>query len=117
MQKKRLKLHLETVRAIAASKSVRTFYIGMTSRDPFRYWAWYRRNEYPHAVILADWLTEEEAKFLEEHLQQCCYKADRRTPLWKKAPGHQNGRYIRGAKSPKPNQRIHSVYISWRENK
>jgi hypothetical protein len=43
MQKKRLKAYLETMRAIAASNSVRKFYIGMTSRDPFRYWAWYRR--------------------------------------------------------------------------
>ena len=114
MLKRRLEAHVETIRAIAASKSVRTFYIGVTSRDPFRYWAWYRRNEYPHAVIIADWLTEKEAKFLEENLQEHCYNADKRTPLWRKA--HENlrkGRYYLGAKSPTPKKKIHSVYIAW----
>lgn len=114
MQKKRLKLHLETMRAIAASEFVRGFYIGMTSRDPFRYWAWYRRKKYDHAVILADWLTERDAKFLEKHLQYECYKADKRTPLWRKAhKNHKKGRYHLGAKSRRPKQKIHSVYVAW----
>jgi len=104
------------MRAIAASNSVRTFYIGVTSRDPFRYWAWYRRNGYEHAVILADWLTETDAKGLEKYLQECCYKADKRTPLWQKA--HENlkkGRYYVGAKSPTPKKKIHAVYMAWWE--
>jgi len=46
MQKKRLEAISGTRQAIAASKSVRGFYIGFTSRDPYRYWAWYRRNGY-----------------------------------------------------------------------
>jgi hypothetical protein len=114
MQKKRLEAHLETMRAIAASKSVRQFYIGFTSRDPFRYWAWYRRNGWDHAVIFADWLTEMEAKVLEKYLQERCYKADKRTPLWQKADAAlQKGRYYLGAKSPSPKKKIHAVYMAW----
>ena len=116
MNKKRLEAHLETMCAIAASKSVQTFYIGVTSRDPFRYWAWYRRKGYEHAVILADWLTENDAKCLEEYLQRRCYEADKRTPLWRKAhKNHQKGRHYPGAKSSKPKEKIHSTYMAWWE--
>lgn len=114
MQKKRLEAHLKTMRAIAASKSVRKFYIGFTSRDPYLYCAWYRRNGYDHTVILADWLTEKDAKLLEKYLQECCYQADKRTPLWLKAHENiQKGRYYLGARSPRPKEKIHAVYIAW----
>ena len=118
MQQKRLKAHLETTRAIAASNSVLQFYIGVTSRDPYRYWAWYRRNGWDHAVILADWLTENDAHHLEEDLQNCCRKADKRTPLWRKLdPNLKRGRYYFGAKSPRPKEKIHSVYVAWRQSR
>jgi hypothetical protein len=103
------------MRAISASNSVRGFYIGFTSREPYRYWAWYRRNGYDHAVILADRLTEIDAKHLERHLQERCSKADKRTLLWQKAKLHQRGRYISGAKSPRPKEKIHAVYMAWWE--
>src|SRR5690242_6833012 len=108
MQKKRLETHLRTMRAIAASKSVRGFDIGFTSRDPYRYWAWYRRNGYDHAVIIADWLTEDAAKLLEKHLIECCQKAEKHTLLWQKSGNHlPKGQYRQGAKSSKPKKKIH----------
>ena len=114
MQKKRLEIHLKTMRAIAASNCVEKFYVGFTSRDPFRYFGWYRRNGYDHVVILADRLTEKEAKDLEKYLQDRCRKADKRTPLWQKAHKNlQKGQYVLGAKSPTPKRKIHVVYMAW----
>jgi hypothetical protein len=114
MHTKRLKAQLETLKAVVASNSVKTFYVGVTSRDPYKYWAWYWKNGYKHAVILADWLTEKDAKYLEEFLQRRVYEADKRTPLWRKAHGnHKNGRYYLGAKSSKPSEKVHAVYVAW----
>jgi hypothetical protein len=116
MQKKQIEATLETMRAIVASKSVQTFYVGVTSRDFYRYCAWYRKNGFDHAVILADRLTEGDAKRLEEILQGRCYKADKRTSLWQKAhEHHRRGRYYKGAKSPSPKKKIHVVYVAWEE--
>ena len=116
MRELRLKRHLRTVEAIAASPSVRMFYIGVTSRDPFRYCSTFYNERYGfnHWVILADWLTEMDAKALEEYLQGACRNADQRRTIWRKAhPKIQRGPYLSGGRSPKPNVNIHSVYMAW----
>jgi hypothetical protein len=114
MQQKRRKDHLETIRALATSSAVRTFCIGFTSRDPYKY-SWYRENGWPHIVAVASRLTEADAKSLEKYLQECCRKADKRSPLWRKA--HETTKredYRWGACSPTPNEKIHAVYMAWK---
>jgi hypothetical protein len=101
MHAKRLNVQLETMKAIVASNSVKTFYVGVTSRDPYKYWAWYWKNGYKHAVILADWLTERDAKYLEEFLQKCVYDADKRTSMAKGTRESQERSVLFGSKEPK----------------
>gem|GEM_PF-5348938 len=114
MQRRRLKTYLDTVGVIVSSRSVDTFYIGFTSQSSHTYMGWYRKHGYEHAVILADALTERDAKQLERHLHDACRDADKRSVLWRKA--HKNlkdMRYFLGAKSNRPNDKVHSIYLTW----
>jgi hypothetical protein len=117
LQKKRLQLYRNTVWAIAASKYVHTFYIGFTSRSAFQCFGWYRKKGCEHMVLLADRLTEKDAKGLEEYLQCECRKADKRIALRRKAHKKNilNSRYYLGAMSRTPKEKVHSVYMVWWE--
>jgi hypothetical protein len=115
IRQKRLQGYVNTVWAIAASRYVEQFIIGYTYRPSVQRFAEYKVNEYEHIVVLADRLTQEEAKIVERHIQNAC-KSNKRNASWKKYHDYYRKLpYYPGANSPTPNKNIHSVYMVWWE--
>jgi hypothetical protein len=114
---RRVPRYVDTIWAIAASRWVQQYVVGITCRQ-----AWQRRLEYhaqgyDHLVILADKLTLKEAHWLEERLQAEIRLNRRHTNYRKYHEDKRMTRYYRsaGSGSPNPNARIHSVYMAWWE--
>jgi hypothetical protein len=112
---KRIEGYLDTVWAIAASKYVEQFLIGYTYRAAIHRFAEYKSQAYDHLVILADRLTESDAKALEKILQSRVRDDKRRAYFQRYNKRRRGKRYYPGRKSPKPYKKIHSVYMAWWE--
>ena len=115
LHSKRVDRYFNTIWAIAASKYVKKFHIGYTSRAGFGRFTDYKRFGFDHLVILADKLTEKEAKTLEDDLQQRCRRDKRELPWRKYHDKRRKLSYRPGFASPTPLKKSHSVYMVWWE--
>lgn len=118
IREQRIQDYINTIWAIAASKYVKHYVIGYTSRE-----GWTRHKEHrggsgcDHLVILADKLTQSQASHLETELQKRI-RADRRHTNYRKYdPDRRDGAIYPsvGGVNDKPSNRTHSVYMAWWE--
>ena len=87
LRAKQVDSYYRTVRTIASSWYVQTFHIGHTYRAGIARFTDYKRFEFDHLVILADKLTQDDARGLEEELQKKC-REDKREVTWRKYHPH-----------------------------
>lgn len=113
MNSDKMDFYFDTVDAIAASPLVTQFVIGYTSLSRTQRFSGYKTREFEHMVLLADRLSEKDAKELERYLQRKCRVA-KRFVTWRKY--HKRFRtldYRPGTKSDDPDKKKHSVYMVW----
>jgi hypothetical protein len=104
-----------TIWAIANSEYVKRFLIGYTSRAGIYRYNEYKRLGYEHLVILADRLTEIDAKNLEQKLQDKCWNDHRRALYQKYNRKRRDKPYRPGTPSRSPHKKLHTVYMAWWE--
>jgi len=117
MQEKMVTNYFDTVWCIAASRWVKWFVIGYTSKSGKERFSAYKTKGYNNMVVLADRLTQKQALELEEQLQNLCKAGKPGQLVYKRKyhPEHRDLRYSRssGQGSPDPCAPIHSVYMAW----
>jgi hypothetical protein len=66
-----------------------------------------RHDEWKYVVIIAEKLTEKEAKDLEEESQECCIEKERQYVTYRKYYGpHRDRAYNPGKKSSQPSKKF-----------
>jgi hypothetical protein len=126
ISKSRIEKCLETVKAICASPAVAEYLIGRTgqsAQDKGDFYRNLRKNGradgFDHLVVLADKLTNADAKTLEDRLQawcglgkECPPDLDRREVNCRKYHHGKRGRYPSNGNSRRDE---HAIYMVWWE--